>query len=512
VPDYAVSPSVRASGDIRAVGWASTAPVVAAAGGDPSDGMLGIGITTDGEWATLGQYVKPVIDIDIDGDGAYDLETVVQKYNADADVTVAVTYDYTSGDVLDIQPVNEFFGDVDAGVFDSNVLVAPIGLDFAGIPAGSTPTIDVWTFSDYAADDSGVLDTADSFTVNPYDPPFWFDNDIPGSFSTLGAGGATIPVHKGTGAANGQLLVLQHHNANPVSRVQLVDVTVPAPTPTTTTLAVTGGKKAGQELTLAATVAPAEATGTVRFLDGQTEIGSSAVTAGKAGAKVKLGAGSHSLSAAFTPDSGLWTASTSAVVTVDVAKSSSSTAFTLSKSSGAYGSTPTATVTVTGATAAPSGTVDIQERGVTIATGTLTVTGLKGVASIVLPGTLAAGNHHLTAVYAGSADVSGSQAQKSYTVTPLASKASLSAPSWTVPKGTQVKATITVTGPKGAPTPTGSVVVMVGLQRVATVPLANGSATVTLPAAQRSNVVLATYKGDGGYLPTIAAATLTVKR
>ena len=141
--------------------------------------------------------------------------------------------------------------------------------------------------SDYAASDSGVLDTAESFTVNPYDPPFWFDNDIAGSFSSLGDDGAIIPVHKGTGAADGQLLVFQHQNADPASRVQLVDVTVPAATPTTTTLAVTGGKKAGQELTLTATVAPAEATGTVTFLDGQTEIGSSAVTAGKATAKVE---------------------------------------------------------------------------------------------------------------------------------------------------------------------------------------------------------------------------------
>jgi len=52
----------------------------------------------------------------------------------------------------------------------------------------------------------------------------------------------------------------------------------------------------------------------------------------------------------------------------------------------------------------------------------------------------------------------------------------------------------------------------VGLQRVATVPLTNGSATVTLPAAQRSGIVVAYYTGNGGYLPTIAAHTLTVTK
>ena len=512
VPGLVTSTSAIRAGDIRYVGWASTAPAVAAGGGDPSTGLLGIGIATDGEWATLGRYVLPVIDIDIDGDGAYDLETVVQKYNADADVTVATTFDYDSGKVLDVQPINGFFGDVDTGVFDSNVLVAPIGLDYAGIPAGSTPTIDVWTYSDYAADESMVLDSAESFTVNPYDPPFWFDNDIPGSFSTLGADGATIGVHKGTGAADGKLLVFQHQNADPISRVQVVDVTVPAPTATTTTLAVTGGSKAGQELTLTATVAPAEATGTVAFFDGETEIGSSAVTAGTASTKVRLGAGTHSLSATFTSDTGLFASSTSELVSKDIAKSTSTTTLTLARTSAPYGSTVKATVAVTGATAAPSGTVEIKDRGVTVATGTLTVTGLRGVAEVDLPSTLAAGNHRLTAVFAGSADVSGSQAQRSFTVTPLKSRASISSTSWTVKKGEQPTVTVKVTGPKGAPTPTGSVVFMVGLQRVATVPLTNGTASVTLPAAQRSNVVMATYKGDAGYLPTLAAHNLTVKR
>ncbi|WP_456826751.1 S8 family serine peptidase [Cellulomonas sp. P5_E12] len=512
VPGLVTSPSATAAGDIRYVGWASTAPAIAAAGGDPTTGLLGIGIATDGEWATLGRYVIPVIDIDIDGDGKYDLETVVQKYNAAADVTIAATFDYNTGENLDVQLINGFSGSVDSGVFDSNVLVAPIGLDWAGIPVGSTPTIDVYTVSDYAAADSGVADTAPSFTVNPYDPPFWFDNDIAGSFSSLGADGATIPVHKGTGAADGQVLVFQHQNADPVSRVQLVDVTVPVATPTTTTLAVSGPTTAGKELTLQATVAPSAATGTVTFLDGTTAIGSSPVSGGTASVKVKLGGGSHSLTASFAPDTAQFAASTSAAVPVDIAKSGSTTAITLSRNSAPYGTAVTATVVVTGSSAAPTGTVDIKEKGVTIASGPLTVAGLKGTATIALPTDLSAGTHQLTAVYAGSADVAGSQSQRSFRVTPAASTTSLSASSWTVTPGTKASVTVTVTGQAGAPTPTGSVAVLVGLQRVAVVPLVNGSATVTLPAAQRSAVVLATYNGDRGYLPSVAAHALTVKR
>jgi hypothetical protein len=149
---------------------------------------------------------------------------------------------------------------------------------------------------------------------------------------------------------------------------------------------------------------------------------------------------------------------------------------------------------------------------VTIATGTLTVTGLRGVADVVIPGTLRSGNHHLTAVYTGNADVSASQAQRWFTVTKVKAKASLSATSWTVSKGAKPEVTLAVSGAKGAPVPTGSVTVMLGLQKVGTVQLTDGVAKVTLPAVQHSGVVIATYNGDGGYLPTSTSHALTVRR
>jgi hypothetical protein len=199
-------------------------------------------------------------------------------------------------------------------------------------------------------------------------------------------------------------------------------------------------------------------------------------------------------------------------VAVDVKKSGSTTAFTLSKNSGSFGTVTTATVVVTGSTAAPTGTVEITEKGKVLGTGELVVTGLKGTATIALPADLAVGTHQLTAVYAGSADVTGSKSQRSYRVTPATATAKLTADSWTVPKGTKANVTVAISGKAGAPAPTGSVTVMVGLQRVATVPLVSGSATITLPAAQRSGIVIAYYTGDRGYLPTAAVHTLTVRR
>ncbi|WP_426594220.1 S8 family serine peptidase [Cellulomonas sp. McL0617] len=504
--DTAVSPSTRAAADLRFVGWASTAPVVAAAGGKPSDGMLGIGVATNGDWASLGLAVLPYIDIDIDGDGTWDLETDIGKLDPTTDITVATTYDLATGDVLDTELINGFDGSVDSGVFDSNVFVAPISLAAAGIPAGATPIVKVSTSSTY-----GDIDTSPQFTVNPYDPPFWFDNTVDGTFTSVGADGETIGVHKGTGAATGKLLVLQTQNPDVASRWQVVDVTVPTATATTTTLAVTGDRTAGKKLTLKATVSPKAATGTVTFLDGSTPLGSAPVAQGKASITATLGAGKHSLTASFAPTDGTYAASTSAAVVVDVSRSTSTTTLSLSRNTAPFGSATTATVKVKGASAAPAGTVTLRSHGVVVGSGTLTVSGLTGTATIALPNDLTVGTHQLTAVFGGSADVSGSQASKTYTVTKAKSSTALSAVTWSVPKGSTPTITVTVTGPTGAPTPTGTVVLTFNNKRVGTAQLTGGVGTITLPAVQKTGPVVASYGGDRGYSGSAASRTLTVK-
>jgi subtilisin family serine protease len=423
IPGFVTSASTIAAGDLREVGWASTAPQRAAAGQDPAGGYLGIGIATDGEWASLGQSVLPVIDIDRNGDGVYDTETVVEKLSSAVDVTVQVTSDLSTGAVLDVEPINGYFGDVDTTVFDNNVVVVPINLASAGITPGTTPSVHVWTYSPYASDPSGQLDSVAPFTVDPFTPPYWFDSGSVDSLWSLGANASTITVHRAptlTAAAPAasapQLLVLHSHNANTTTRAQIVDVTVPAATPTTTALKVTGDRHAGSALTLTATVSPAAATGTVRFLDGTAEVATAALSNGSARTTVHLGAGRHTLTAVYVPDSGVYGASTSSVVTVDVAKSTSRMSFTISPRSGLYGSAVTATVVVTGQTAAPTGTVEISEHGTVLGSGDLVVNGLTGTATIALPRTLAVGTHQLTAVYAGSPDVQGTHSQLSYRV------------------------------------------------------------------------------------------------
>jgi subtilisin family serine protease len=419
VPGLLTSDSSIAAGDLRDVGWTTTAPQRAAAGQDPAAGFLGVGIPTDGQWATLGQSVLPVIDIDRDGDGTYDTETVVEKLDTAVDVTVQITSDLRTGAVLDAEPINGYFGDVDTTVFDNNVLVVPISLADVGITPGMKPSVHVWTYSPYAPDPSGQLDAVAPFTVDPFTPPYWFDSGAVDSLWTLGANASTITVHRSataTGPAP-QLLVLHSHNASTTTRAQVVDVTVPPAAPTTTALKVAGDRHAGSTLTLAATVSPATATGSVRFLDGQTQVATAVLSRGAASATVRLGAGPHTLSAVYVPGSGAYASSTSRVVTIAVARSGSRMSFTMPRSSGPYGSAATATVVVTGQTAAPAGTVEIRERGTLLGSGDLVVTGLTGTATITLPPTLALGPHQLTAAYAGSADVQGTSSQLTYRVT-----------------------------------------------------------------------------------------------
>jgi len=95
-------------------------------------------------------------------------------------------------------------------------------------------------------------------------------------------------------------------------------------------------------------------------------------------------------------------------------------------------------------------------------------------------------------------------------VTKAKSSTGLSAAKWSVPKGSTPIITVTVSGPAGAPTPTGSAVVTLNNTRVGTVQLTAGVGTITLPAVQKSGVLIATFGGDRGYKASVASHVLVV--
>ncbi|MBD8062086.1 S8 family serine peptidase [Oceanitalea stevensii] len=503
------SPSQVAAGDIRYVGAMSTAPRLVEAGYDPALGYLGIGIAVQGEWPTLGTTTVPVIDTDVTGDGIPDIQTAVQKLDPTLDVTIAYTYDYWTGQPYSQSAVNGAWGDTDTTVYDNNVLVAPIPLSL--FRPGVVPTFSVWTFSQYAPNGLNIVDGVEPFTYDPFAPDLWTSGGVLND--VFDPSGTDVTVHRTpeAGADAGPLLVLHSHNADG-ARAQVVDVTVPevVAVPTTTTLTVDGEPAVGSEVTLTATVEPAGASGTVSFRDGDAELATATVEDGTATAVVTLGAGTRTLSVAFTPDAPQWEASVSAPFTVEVGQAASTTSLRLARSLATYGTETTATVTVDVTGAAPSGTVELRRDGEVVATGELAVDGSRGTATVTLPRDLAAGGHRLTAVYAGSADVAGSTSRAAtYVVLPALPRVDIDAES-RVPRGSSPQVGVEVLGRGGAPVPTGSVTVTAGFRVIDRVQLdEEGGATVQLPPVRFLTILTATYGGDAGYLPGIDLATIT---
>ena len=234
------SASAIAAADVRAVGFTSTAPQVAADGGDPADGVIGVGVAVDGEWASLGSVSIPAVEVDVDSDGTADFEVAAIKYNSETDLTLAATFtlkdwtapdgtEYEAGDNVDLQPINSLWGNVDTSVFDNNVVVIPVGIGSLGIEEGDVPTFQVLTYSPYSQAADQLVDATETFTGDPYDPAYWFDGGD--QLLYVGADDTSIPVHRSEAAAeagSGTLLLLHLHNATPTKRWQTVDVTTSA--------------------------------------------------------------------------------------------------------------------------------------------------------------------------------------------------------------------------------------------------------------------------------------------
>ncbi len=106
-------------GDLQHVGAASTTG---------ENALLTFGLSTFGDWANIGNVVIPYVDYDVDGDGEADFETYVQTI-AGTDLLYAWTVDLDADpadSLVDLEPVNLQFGDVDTNVFDTNVLTMSV--------------------------------------------------------------------------------------------------------------------------------------------------------------------------------------------------------------------------------------------------------------------------------------------------------------------------------------------------------------------------------------------------
>lgn len=429
-PGVATSESSLRASDVRWVGFSSTAPAIAAH--DQQDvlgsGTIGIGIATNGEWATLGTNVVPVVETDVDGDGTWDFHSRVTKFDPELDFTVVDTYEIvpdeetgapTLGGILETWPVNGLWASLETSVFDSDVVVLPISIDALGLAPGDQPTFRVRTLSPYAQGDSDLVDEVEPFTADPFAPRFWFDGGPAAADSLwfLGRPGEAVTVHR-TGEPTGELLLL--HALEPTGeRAEVVPVTQGAAA-TTTTLEVTGELSEGATQELRAAVAPPEATGTVRFLDGETELGEVPLADGAATLEVTLDVGEHALSAVYVPDGPLFEASQSQVVTVEVTEVDDRVASrtTATAPSRAVAGLPVPVVALVQADERPTGKVRVSLGETVVGSGSVIAIGRTGIA-VVATRPLPAGTHTLDVTYLGNDAVAPSSDQVTVRVVPL---------------------------------------------------------------------------------------------
>jgi subtilisin family serine protease len=220
-------------GDIRYVGVTSTAPL-AAARGRPKDALLAFGITTWEDWYNVGSNTILFVSIDTTGDGLPDFEVRGTKL-AGTDVLVAVTVDLHAppgSPPVQVLPVNGQFGDVDSGVFDSNIIVLPVSLAALRIdPLAATAPISYTTaVASYYTSPVSVGEIIDSTGPALFDavrPGLWAQGAGDAALSYLARPGTAMMVNRDTIAATAQratqLLVLHPVNSSG-NRVQLVPV------------------------------------------------------------------------------------------------------------------------------------------------------------------------------------------------------------------------------------------------------------------------------------------------
>ena len=185
------------------------------------------------------------------------------------------------------------------------------------------------------------------------------------------------------------------------------------PTSTITLSASPNPATVGASVTFTGRVTPLAATGTVTFKEGNTTLGSGALTGGTATYNTtSLTAGVHNITAVYSGD-GSYQRSTSSAYTQTINKANS----TITVSSGLNPSNSGQSVTFT-ATVSPAGitggTVTFYDGTTTLGTGTL----VSGTASYSSNG-LSGGSHSITAVYGGNSSYNGaSSAAITQTVNP----------------------------------------------------------------------------------------------
>ena len=270
----------------------------------------------------------------------------------------------------------------------------------------------------------------------------------------------------------------------------------------------------GQGVSLVATVATVspgagQPSGTVRFSEGATTLGSTTLWFGKYSlALPAMALGTHQITATFLGNASY--AASSATFTHTVALPGTTVAVSSSSAPSVFGQpvSVSASVAASGTgTGRPSGTVTFSEGSTTVGSGSLG----NGQTSVVLP-PLAVGDHVITASYGGDIAFGPSAVTFTQTVLRAATTTTGSSSLSPAPFGHAValSAAVTVDAP-GAGQPTGTVTFSEGPTDYGTSVLADGAAAVAVESLPVGvHAITATYSGDATFRPSTVVITLTV--
>jgi len=252
-------------------------------------------------------------------------------------------------------------------------------------------------------------------------------------------------------------------------------------------------------------------TGTVTLMDGTTSLGNSSLSSGGS-AQFMVGgvsAGSHSITAVYSGDAN-FTSSTSASLVETVNQGSTTTTISPSANPSAFDQNVTFTATVqplAGTTA--TGAVTFMDGSTSLGSATLSSNSAQLAVSALTVGT-----HSVTAVYAGSANLSGSTSPGlSQVVNGASTTAAVSSSANPSTFGQAVTLSATIQAAFGG-SATGTITFLDGTTSLGTATVSSNAAQLSLSSLSAgSHSITAKYNGDTNFSgSTSAALTQTVNQ